>query len=120
MENAHVSLSFSDNVTDVTKEKSDIIIGPNLQILLACVHLGRNIIQNIRKYVQYQLTVGLNLCFYVVIGSFLYRDFPIQPCIILNINFLMDTFGAMVLATELPMFDFSGDLREKTNTTSDE
>lgn len=111
MERAHISLAVSDYATDVTKEKSDIIIGPSLQMLLACITLGRNIIQNIRKFVTFQLTVGLNLCLYVVLGSFLYRDFSIQPVIILNINFLMDTFGAMVLATEMPMTDHKGDLQ---------
>jgi magnesium-transporting ATPase (P-type) len=37
-----------------------------------------------------------------MIGTGLYADFPIQPALILNINFLMDTWAALMLGTELP------------------
>ena len=51
MEQADISLTFQDYATDLTKDKSDIILGSDLKLILECVYLGRNIIQNIRKYV---------------------------------------------------------------------
>lgn len=44
---------------------------------------------------------------YFTIGSLKFKNKPIQPSIILFINFLMDTFASLVLASELPSNDYS-------------
>ena len=40
--------------------------------------------------------------FYIGIGSVVFKEYPIKPAVILWINFIMDTFASIVLASELP------------------
>ena len=42
--------------------------------------------------------MAINLIIYVALGTILYKDWPIQPAIILFLNFVMDTFSASVMA----------------------
>jgi hypothetical protein len=49
---------------------------------------------------------------YVIIGSLLYEDWPIQSMLILFINFTVDYFGCIILASELPPGD-NGLLKKK-------
>ena len=51
---------------------------------------GRNIYENMRKFIQYQLSISVNLILYVGFGSIIYTGYPVQPAIILWINFIMD------------------------------
>ena len=39
---------------------------------------------------------------YIGLGIFVTNSYPIQPPIVLWINFVMDTFAASILAAELP------------------
>mmetsp|Transcript_28011 Transcript_28011/g.42354 ORF Transcript_28011/g.42354 Transcript_28011/m.42354 type:complete len:262 (-) Transcript_28011:2-787(-) len=73
-----------------------------------------------RKYIQFQLVVGINLVLYMAIGSFFHRDTPVSPAIILWINCIMDTFSACILASEAPD-ESNGPILEETvpfNSTS--
>ena len=63
--------------------------------------------ENLRKFVQYQATVSINLVLYISLGQILFKDIPIHPPIILLINFLMDTFASLLLSSELPLNDSS-------------
>lgn len=102
MSDAHVGLTTQDTGSDVTKKASDLIIDDDFQLILEAIKFGRNIYENIRKFLQYQLNISINLALYISVGSILYRDWPIQPAMILWINFIMDTFASLVLSGELP------------------
>lgn len=52
------------------------------------------------------MSTSINIMLYVCIGCVLYSDFPVQPTIILWINFLMDTFASIILAGELPKNEY--------------
>ena len=97
-----VGLTNKQNVTDVSKLSSEIILDSEFHHILEAIKFGRNIYENLRKFIQYQAIISWNLAMYIFIGSLLYRDWPIQPALVLFINFLMDTFASVLLASELP------------------
>ena len=77
MVEANVGLTMQNCGTDVAKKRSDIILDKDFSLILEAIKFGRNIYENMRKFLQYQATVSINLTLYVVIGAFLYKDWPI-------------------------------------------
>merc|ERR1719245_2888686 len=66
LQEAHVGLAMNIQGTDVAKEASDIVImDDNFASIVKTVKWGRSVYDNIRKFVQFQLTVNvvaLTLC----------------------------------------------------------
>jgi Ca2+-transporting ATPase len=77
MKEANVGLSMQNCGNDVAKKASDLILHKCFTIILLSIMLGRNIYENLRKFLQFQAVVSVNLTMYVVIGSLLFRDWPI-------------------------------------------
>jgi len=102
MTEASVAMTMNRTGCDVAKSFSDIVVGDNFKIFIECFKFGRNILENIRKYLQFQLSVAINLLAYITIGAIAFGDWPIQPSIILWVNFIMNLFGTSMLCTELP------------------
>lgn len=48
-----MSVAMMDLTTVLTAEKSDIMIGKDIDNILFCVSLGRNLIENIRKFIKF-------------------------------------------------------------------
>jgi len=63
--------------TDFAKKVSDLIIDDDFSLILEAIKFGRNIYENLRKFIQYQATISINLCLYIFIGSVTFRDWPI-------------------------------------------
>lgn len=105
MSEASVCLTMKEGSTDVTKKNSDLVLDGDFQLILEAIKLGRNMHENLRKFVQYQATISINLVIYIALGQLLFKDIPIHPPIILLINFLMDTFASLILSCELPLND---------------
>jgi magnesium-transporting ATPase (P-type) len=57
---------------------------------------------NIRKFLQFQLTVNVVAVLLVFISAVSSRDPPLQPVQLLWVNLIMDTMGALALGTEEP------------------
>ena len=74
----------------------------DITYVVDAMQFGRNIHDNMRKFLVYQLTTGVNLTFYILIGTMLYIRSPISPSTILWVNFLMDTLAGTVFGQELP------------------
>jgi magnesium-transporting ATPase (P-type) len=92
--------------TEIAKDSSDIIIlDNNLSSIVTAIKWGRNIYSNVRKFLQFQLTVNLVAMIFVLIGSVTLNQPPLSSVQMLWINMIMDTFGAMALATEPPNDD---------------
>ena len=60
---------------------------------------------NIRKFLQFQLTVNIVAVLLVFISAVGQRDPPLQPVQLLWVNLIMDTMGALALGTEEPTLD---------------
>ena len=63
---------------------------------------GRSLYQNIQRFLLFQLTVNVSACFIVLVGAFLGTESPLTVTQMLWVNLIMDSFGAMALASLPP------------------
>ena len=89
--------------TDIAKEASDIvIIDNNFSSIVTAIIYGRNIYDNIRKFLQFQLSVNFCACIVVFICACIGNETPLTPIQMLWVNLIMDSLGSLALATEPP------------------
>ena len=89
--------------TDIAKQASDIvIIDNNFSSIITAIIYGRNIYDNIRKFLQFQLTVNFCACLIVFICACIGNETPLTPIQMLWVNLIMDSLGSLALATEPP------------------
>ena len=89
--------------TSVAKEASDItIIDNSFSSIGRAVMWGRSLYKNIQRFLLFQLTVNVAACFLVLFGSFMGTESPLTVTQMLWVNLIMDTFGAMALASLPP------------------
>lgn len=100
---ADVGFAMGISGTDVAKNACDIILtDDNFCSVLTAVKYGRNVYDNVRKFLQFQLTVNIVALFIVFAGSVIFADPPLTSVQMLWVNLIMDTFAALALATEPP------------------
>mmetsp|Transcript_4534 Transcript_4534/g.4252 ORF Transcript_4534/g.4252 Transcript_4534/m.4252 type:complete len:197 (+) Transcript_4534:2470-3060(+) len=89
--------------TDVAKHAADIIVMDDnfASIVKACMW-GRNIYDNIRKFLQFQLTVNIVALVTAFIGACILVQSPLFPIQLLWVNLIMDSLASLALATEYP------------------
>lgn len=89
--------------TDVAKGASDIILmDDNFTSIVVALKFGRSVFDNVRKFLQFQLTVNVVAMFIVFFGAVILKDMPLNAVQMLWVNLIMDTFAALALATEPP------------------
>ena len=99
---AHVGLSMGDG-TSVAKEASDItIMDSSFASIGRAVMWGRSLYQNIQRFLLFQLTVNVSASLIVLVGAFVGTESPLTVTQMLWVNLIMDTFGAMALASLAP------------------
>lgn len=102
LKSAQVGLSMGDG-TSVAKEASDITIVDNsFSSIGRAVMWGRSLYKNIQRFLLFQLTVNVAACLLVLCGSFIGTESPLTVTQMLWVNLIMDTFGAMALASLPP------------------
>lgn len=103
---ADVGLAMGLSGTDVAKRASDIIIlDDNFSSIVKAVLWGRSVFDNIRKFLQFQLTVNvvaLTITFLSAVAG--YKP-PLNAVMMLWVNLIMDTMGALALGTEPPRIE---------------
>jgi len=100
---ADVGFAMGIAGTDAAKSAADIIIlDDNFTSIISAVVWGRNIYDNIRKFIQFQLSVNLSSVCLVFICSWIGSESPISSIQMLWINLIMDSLGSLALATESP------------------
>jgi Ca2+-transporting ATPase len=103
---ANVGLSMGIAGTEVAKEASDIVImDDNFASIVKSVLWGRSVYENVRKFLQFQITINIAAVLITFVGSVSERGFPLTAVQLLWINLIMDTFAALALATEPPSQD---------------
>ena len=89
--------------TDVAKAAADIILlDDNFASIVSACMWGRNIYDNIRRFLQFQLTVNIVALVTAFIGACILKESPLYPIQLLWINLIMDSFASLALATEPP------------------
>lgn len=79
-----------------------MILDDNFASIVKAVVWGRSVFDNIRKFLQFQLTVNvvaLTLTFLSAVGGYAP---PLNAVMMLWVNLIMDTLGALALGTEPP------------------
>ncbi|PIN15256.1 Calcium-transporting ATPase [Handroanthus impetiginosus] len=100
---ADIGLSMGIQGTEVAKESSDIIIlDDNFASVVKVVRWGRSVFANIQKFIQFQLTVNVAALVINVVAAISSGDVPLNTVQLLWVNLIMDTLGALALATEPP------------------
>ncbi|KAL0354392.1 UNVERIFIED_CONTAM: Calcium-transporting ATPase 9, plasma membrane-type [Sesamum radiatum] len=100
---ADIGLSMGIQGTEVAKESSDIIIlDDNFASVVKVVRWGRSVYANIQKFIQFQLTVNVAALVINVVAAVSSGDVPLTTVQLLWVNLIMDTLGALALATEPP------------------
>ncbi|XP_047330367.1 calcium-transporting ATPase 10, plasma membrane-type-like [Impatiens glandulifera] len=100
---ADIGLSMGIQGTEVAKESSDIIIlDDNFASVVKVVRWGRSVYANIQKFIQFQLTVNAAALVINVVAAVSSGDVPLNAVQLLWVNLIMDTLGALALATEPP------------------
>ncbi len=99
---ANVGLTMG-SACEIAKDASDIILmDDNFSSSVSSVMWGRNIFQNIRKFLQFQLTVNVSCLSIVLLCCLIFGESPFSVIQLLWINLIMDTLAALALATEPP------------------
>ena len=81
--------------TDIAKEASDIvIIDNNFSSIVTAIIYGRNIYDNIRKFLQFQLSVNFCACILVFVCACIGNETPLTPIQMLWVNLIMDSLGS--------------------------
>merc|ERR550514_1786832 len=63
---------------------------------------GRNVYDSIAKFLQFQLTVNISAVSLAVLGAFTVAESPLGTVQMLWVNLIMDSLGALALASEPP------------------
>jgi Ca2+ transporting ATPase len=103
LKKADVGFAMGKTGTDVCKEAADILITDDnfTSIVKACMW-GRNVYDNIKRFLQFQLTVNVGACIITFIGAIIGKESPLQPIQLLWVNLIMDSLASLALATEMP------------------
>jgi len=89
---------------ELTKESADVVLlDNNFRSAILAIQWGRNLYGNIRKFLQFQLTVNLSALTLVFLSGMIIGDSPLTVIQLLWINMIMDTFAALAFATEPPI-----------------
>jgi Ca2+-transporting ATPase len=83
-----------------------LMSSPELNVLpIQVVRWGRSVYVNIQKFIQFQLTVNVVALTINFISALADGEVPLTAVQLLWVNLIMDTLGALALATEPPTDD---------------
>ncbi|XP_030444050.2 calcium-transporting ATPase 12, plasma membrane-type-like [Syzygium oleosum] len=106
LKEADIGLSMGIQGTEVAKESSDIVIlDDNFASVVTVLRWGRCVYNNIQKFIQFQLTVNVAALVINFVAAVSSGDVPLTAVQLLWVNLIMDTLGALALATEQPTND---------------
>lgn len=87
----------------VAKDNSDLVILDNdFASIHRSMKWGRAIFNNVKKFIQFQLTVNVVLCFYLLIMAATIGQSPLNVIQLLWANLIMDVLAAIAICTEPP------------------
>merc|ERR1711939_248850 len=107
LRNANVGLAMGSG-TQVARDAAHItILDDNFASIVNAVKWGRNVFDNIRKFLQFQLTVNivallLTFVMACIVDGDVGKELPLNAVMLLWVNLIMDSMGALALATEKP------------------
>lgn len=115
---AHVGMSMGTGC-DVAKDNSDLVILDNdFYSIQRSIKWGRAIYDNVRKFIQFQMTVNIVLVTITFIGGATLGHTPLNVIQMIWINLIMDILAAIALGTETYKKDTDVSVNNKSNRIS--
>lgn len=101
-----IGISMGISGTDVTKEASSLVLlDDNFATIKAAIHEGRNIYENIRKFIRYLLASNVGEILVMLFAMLMAMPLPLVPVQILWVNLVTDGLPAMALGLDQPEED---------------
>ena len=92
--------------TQIAINACDIVLmDDNFVSIVSSIKWGRNVLDSVRKFLQFQLGVNLVAIIITFVGSITMGSSPLSTVQLLWVNLVMDTLGALALASEEPSKD---------------
>ncbi|HLS10394.1 calcium-translocating P-type ATPase, SERCA-type [Lentibacillus sp.] len=96
-----IGISMGESGTDVTKEASSLILmDDNFATIKSAIIEGRNIYENIRKFIRYLLASNVGEILVMLFAMLLAMPLPLVPVQILWVNLVTDGLPAMALGLD--------------------
>ncbi|TQS75618.1 calcium-translocating P-type ATPase, SERCA-type [Ornithinibacillus gellani] len=103
---SNIGISMGRSGTDVTKEASSLILmDDNFATIKHAINEGRNIYENIRKFIRYILASNVGEILVMLFAMLLAMPLPLVPVQILWVNLVTDGLPAMALGLDKPESD---------------
>lgn len=106
LKKADIGFAMGIAGTETAKEAAGIILlDDNFNSIVRAVVWGRNVYDNIRCFLQFQLTVNVAAVILAMIGAITIQQSPLTSVQLLWVNLIMDSFASLALATDPPTDD---------------
>jgi Ca2+-transporting ATPase len=100
---ANVGLSMGQCGTELARLASDIVIlDDNFNSIVSALKWGRCVYDNVRGFLQFELTGAFSAITVALVGSCVLRESPLKPIQVLWVNLVINSLGALALATRRP------------------
>jgi len=100
---ANVGFAMGEDGCSAAKDHADIILtDDNFLSVVNAIRWGRNIQDNVRKFIMFQMTVNVTCLIFVISTTLVLCHSPFNIVQLLWINLIMDVLAAIAFSTENP------------------